>query len=616
MNIKRLTATVAVVSLLLGLVAAPALAERGGNGHKNGKGNGKSHVSEKFDDMGEFQWGLSDVTKMEVKGIFKGRGDKTFAPGAKINHQETAVAVVRLIGKADEAQALSPAEVDSLLKNMPDQSAIATWARPAVAELVKQGSISGSDGFGPVQDETRLEVAVLLVKSLGLEQEARDAQNAVLSFHDAHLIPDALAGYVSVAVNLRLITGYDDKTFRPNQPVKRVEMAVMMGRTDGLIDRHKQDEIRGTIKSVDVAGNAFSVTLTEGQDRTLTLADDASIFVDNLEKSLTDLAAGMHATVKLNSQGEAVYVEAKSAPALGNAVTGTISALIPPTATTLGLITVSGHIYPLAGSAAITVNNSAAAFADLKIGDAVALTLSGGLATKVAVTRNQTAVTGAISALTLPTGTAAGSVTVNGAAYVLPASATVTVDNSAAALADLKVGDSVTLTVVAGQATQVAVTRTTAVNGSIATLQAPTATALGTITIGTTVYPVSGQATFTLNGTAAVFADLKLGDTVALTVASGQVTRVAATRAATVIDGDIFQLVSAVPANGTTPATPAQIGVAYMNNSAPVQATYSIQANTQILVNGAAAQFSDLGLGNSVKLTLLGDALTKVEVTR
>ena len=103
MNVRRMTASVTVAALVLGVAAAPALADRkGGNDQK-----GHSRVSEQYEDMTQFEWGLNDVTKMSVKGIFKGRGEGLFAPGAKITHQESAVALVRLMDKESEALALT-----------------------------------------------------------------------------------------------------------------------------------------------------------------------------------------------------------------------------------------------------------------------------------------------------------------------------------------------------------------------------------------------------------------------------------------------------------------------------------------------------------------------------
>jgi len=307
MNLRRITASVALSALLLGTTAMPALADKGGHGSDKGRGQ---KVSEKFEDMGEFEWGLGDVTKMTVKGVFNGRGDKVFAPGAKITLQESAVAIVRLMEKDDAAEELAATEVSSLLSGISDANKIADWAKPSVAMLVKLGVIDDSAPFSPLSDADRLDVAIMLVNALGYQAEAAAKANAKLEFKDAHLIPAEYVGHVKVAVDHKLITGYDDKTFRPNQAVKRVEMAVMLGRADRLIDKEKEDEVKGVVKSVNATGNSLVVT-AGGKDVTLTLAQEASIFIDNREKSLADLTVGMKVEVKLNRDGKVVYIEAK-----------------------------------------------------------------------------------------------------------------------------------------------------------------------------------------------------------------------------------------------------------------------------------------------------------------
>jgi hypothetical protein len=343
MNIRKMTASTALVALVLGSTAMPVLAERGGHGSDKGQG---PKVSEQFGDMGDFGWGLDDVVKMNVKGIFQGRGQGVFAPGAKITLQESAVAVVRLMDKEDEAKALTAAEVDTLLAGISDQKSIATWARPSVAMLVKAGAIDKDAPFHPLADATRLNVAVLLVNALGYKAEADAKMTTQLHFKDAKLIPADLVGYVAVAVDHQLITGYDDQTFRPQQAVKRIEMAVMMGRADRLIDRDKQDEVKGTVRSVDTANNSFVVT-TADKDVTVVLADEASIFIDKAEKELADLKAGMKVEVKLNSDGKAIYIEAKTeATTPANQVTGTITALTVATSTSLALVSI-GDVAPM-----------------------------------------------------------------------------------------------------------------------------------------------------------------------------------------------------------------------------------------------------------------------------
>lgn len=67
-------------------------------------------------------------------------------------------------------------------------------------------------------------------------------------FNDVNEIPAGSIGYVNVAVEQGITTGYGDNTFKPNQPVKRGEMAAFLDRTnDGLLEQSGAITVQGTI---------------------------------------------------------------------------------------------------------------------------------------------------------------------------------------------------------------------------------------------------------------------------------------------------------------------------------------------------------------------------------
>ncbi len=44
-------------------------------------------------------------------------------------------------------------------------------------------------------------------------------------------IPAGSVGYVEVAIEKGLVDGFEDNTFRPNQPVTRAQLAALLDRT-------------------------------------------------------------------------------------------------------------------------------------------------------------------------------------------------------------------------------------------------------------------------------------------------------------------------------------------------------------------------------------------------
>lgn len=548
MNLKRVTAGLTVTALLLGVAAGTVLAESTGDGRVDSR----TRISGSFDDMSGFEWGLSHVTKMNVKGVFRGRGDKLFAPGAKISMQEVAVATVRLMDREAQATVLTEAEVAAALAGIPDQSKIADWARKSVAALVKAGVVSSTRAFEPLSDAKRLDVAIILVKALGYEAEAGAKMGAVLSFKDAHLIPADAVGYVAAAVDHELISGFEDRTFRPDQAVKRVEMAVMMGRADRLVERERRDEFKGTVVSVDAASGTFEAKVGD-QKKLFRLAPEASIFVNDTEKSLAFLQAGMKVEVKLNAAGLVIYVEAKAGDtAKETALSGTVTAVVAATPVSLALISLDGVAYPVSPKAVVRVNGQTAAMADVQVGYSVRAVHTLGVIVKLEAVQPQILVTGTITALSAATQSA-------------PAK--------------------LTLSVTTGTST------------------------------AQTEYTLHPETVVKLDGQLSTVSALRTGDTATLTVGAGVVKKIEATRPVqpgVVIDGTVVALSAAAQTTGAL----GTVSLGFVQEGSFKLQTFSVKDTTQLTLNTQTATFADLRLNDAVKATLLDNLLVKLEITR
>lgn len=99
------------------------------------------------------------------------------------------------------------------------------WAEGTILEWDGNGLINGyQDGtFKPDDSITRAEFVTLVNHAFNYTLEA-DA-----TFTDVNP-PDWFAGEVARAVAARYISGYEDNTFRPNQPIERQEVAVILVR--------------------------------------------------------------------------------------------------------------------------------------------------------------------------------------------------------------------------------------------------------------------------------------------------------------------------------------------------------------------------------------------------
>lgn len=291
---KQAVATSLVLSLALGGSATVSLAKgkdnNNGRGHGHGKGQEKQNGKFKLDlddlklefkDV-DMDWARQHIASLVAQGVFEGYADGTFQPNKKVTRLEALVTAVRLMDLRDEAESDAKMSVDLHLK---DEHAIADWARGYVAVALEQDLFMETDDkLQPEKPADRLWVTTLLVKALGLEEEARAKMNTSLDFKDAHEIPAGSVGYVAIAVERGIVKGYDNNTFRPNVPVSRAEIAAFLDRSG---DQLPDYQWKGTLKTA-ISGD----TLTLQSGAQYKIDDDAYVFHEDDRIELDDLQAG------------------------------------------------------------------------------------------------------------------------------------------------------------------------------------------------------------------------------------------------------------------------------------------------------------------------------------
>ncbi|SFJ02829.1 S-layer homology domain-containing protein [Paenibacillus sp. UNC496MF] len=322
---KAAVTSMALLTLAGG--AGSAFADGKGHGnngqHDNGKNDDKGKgpaINLHFKDEDQLKWALEYIVRLASKGVFNGYEDGTFKPQQKITRIESIVAAVRLMGLKDQAESatemntkLNFKDADQLKKKYP-------WAIGYVAVALEKDLFSETeDQIQADKPATRLFAATLLVKALGLEAEAKAKSNSQLNFRDAGKIPAGSVGYVEVAIEKNLITGYEDNTFRPNQPVTRAELAALLDRTDTQLPDHDAAAITGKLKAA--ASNGV-ITVVKADNSEVALALDPNVFVfrDNVKSSVSALKAGDEVLVR-TYQNKVVFLEVTKSAADQPAVT-------------------------------------------------------------------------------------------------------------------------------------------------------------------------------------------------------------------------------------------------------------------------------------------------------
>ena len=146
------------------------------------------------------------------------------------------------------------------------------WAVQEIDLLSAKEIVGGyADGsFRPDHSITRAEFSKIIITSLNLAEEANNLLNIPSTFRDVS--PSHWArGYIELAYEFGIINGYDDRTFRPENPIRRDELTTMIVRALGVSDPlegsvdlsfNDQHEIPGWARNA--VATALDLNLTGG----------------------------------------------------------------------------------------------------------------------------------------------------------------------------------------------------------------------------------------------------------------------------------------------------------------------------------------------------------------
>lgn len=300
---------------------------KNGNGNKKGNGNNDNKgnkgnkgningeygsITWNFKDEKELEWALEYIMRLASKGVFNGYEDGTFKPKQHITRIETLTAAVRLMGLREQAESAEEMKTELHFKDADKLNKKYPWAVGYVAVALENDLfIENETEIKPEQKATRLWSTILLIKALKLEDEAKKLNNTKLDFKDAGEIPAGSVGYVALALEKGIITGYNDKhgnkTFRPNQPVTRAELAALLDRTDSEMPDQDAHAITGKLKAAPSNG---TLTVIKPDNTEVTLPIDPTVFIfrDDKKAPVSALQAGDQIFLRTYQQ-KVVFIE-------------------------------------------------------------------------------------------------------------------------------------------------------------------------------------------------------------------------------------------------------------------------------------------------------------------
>lgn len=176
-----------------------------------------------FKDIPPDYWGYDYIYGLNFLNIINGynmNSEVIFNPNANITRAE----FVKLLAVA---QNINLSEAEGVDLKFSDNDSIPSWADLYIKAAVMNGLINGKqvDGknyFSPSDYITREEIATIIGRSLD------SVNKSDLLFNDSSSISIWASEEVSKLVELGIISGYDDDTFKPGNNASRTEAAVMI----------------------------------------------------------------------------------------------------------------------------------------------------------------------------------------------------------------------------------------------------------------------------------------------------------------------------------------------------------------------------------------------------
>jgi len=214
--VRRLTFGKAIlrlsIFLMLFSMSAPYAAEAALAAES---GNPSQLQTVSFKDI-QSHWAYKDIMELAANNIVSGFEDGTFRPNGDVTREQFLKILVDLRKYPTDSREVPFRDVEQ-----------SRWSAPYIAAGIKQGILivgEYPDGFKPSQPITRLEMAVWIVRALGLTPQTQEKMLGELK--DQGSIKTH-RGLIEAALRSGIISGYPDGTFKGGNKSTRAEAASM-----------------------------------------------------------------------------------------------------------------------------------------------------------------------------------------------------------------------------------------------------------------------------------------------------------------------------------------------------------------------------------------------------
>ncbi len=479
-----------------------------------------------------FAWAKEAVGEMTQLNIIKGYEDGTFKPDKSVSKQEALVLISRICGYSEESSKkyieLAKAEFGEMLEDYE------TPYKDEIAYLLHRGVINKKDISSYVADSVapvalkRYEAAVLLTKLMGAEEEASEKEKFDMQFADINEIPGVAKGYVDYVCSNSIMNGMGDNMFVPMGDVTRAQIATLLYR---VMHNIKFNYISGTVSAYESDTYNLIIVDEKGEKQNITVKDGVAIRLDGKETEMDLVPPGSEIRLTYSDK-TLVFAECISSE-YEDTVEGIFVKYEKVFDETVIRIkdteTKEAKAYTLAKNASIVRKGKSVTVSDIKNEDYIRIDIVNGKASYIYAEEKMDEYTGKVDRIELEPEFGlyvdiAGDVML----FRVVSAPEVKRNGKKATLADVMAGDSVTITTEYGIVTEIVasskVTKTTGFLQEITISNTPSVVVKSNDVL--TEYEVLRTVEITRDGEKATMYDLRIGDSVSVTIEGTTVTQI------------------------------------------------------------------------------------------
>ena len=304
-----------------------------------------------FNDI-EGHWAKSYIERVEKNGLVTGYENGKFKPDNNVTVLESLIMMSRLYKIDDDIKEEIIDEYKSSLKTIKNISDY-EWSLEPLSIAIELGIVTEQavkDMFAKetiFSDAKREEVAVLLTKAMGLNEEAKSLKVYSIPFKDIDEISGNARPYIYLMYEKKIMLGDNEKNINPKAKITRAEIATLLDKAfDYIKDNDIYPELEEYEPTTAVSGIIMEVSSNKKEyyiyikndrevESIVKINDDTEIIINGRIREFSDLKKDMLVTCKINEERLAVEIEADNTKDVVRGIISSVAYVSPASITIL-----------------------------------------------------------------------------------------------------------------------------------------------------------------------------------------------------------------------------------------------------------------------------------------